>query len=131
MLTLTPQPLTLNLRTTFRIAHGASDQRHNVILHLHDPQSGLTGLGEAAAVVYHGETQAGILDYLAQIPTLDGDPDDLQGQLDALPPGFSHIVSPPGPAQFDGPLPVHHHVPPRNPLLDGAAVPQRPVRSAV
>jgi L-alanine-DL-glutamate epimerase-like enolase superfamily enzyme len=59
---LTIEPTTLNLKTTFRIAHGASDQRHNVIACLQDNE--LVGFGEAAAVVYHGETQAGIIEYL-------------------------------------------------------------------
>lgn len=53
---ITCEPITLDLRTTFRIAHGASDQRHNVLVHLGE------GIGEAAAVAYHGETQAGMAD---------------------------------------------------------------------
>ncbi len=40
----------LRLRHTFRIAHGASDTRRNVLLRLGD------GLGEAAPVAYHGES---------------------------------------------------------------------------
>jgi L-alanine-DL-glutamate epimerase-like enolase superfamily enzyme len=52
------EPVTLNLRTTFRIAHGASDQRHNVIASLDG------GLGEAAAVPYYGDTQASLMEYL-------------------------------------------------------------------
>jgi L-alanine-DL-glutamate epimerase-like enolase superfamily enzyme len=55
------EPLTLELRTTFRIAHGADDRRFNVLARLDD------GLGEAAAVTYHGETQSGIMDYLARV----------------------------------------------------------------
>lgn len=43
-------PITLNLRTTFRIAHGASDTRNNVLLRLGE------GWGEAAPVSYHGES---------------------------------------------------------------------------
>jgi len=43
-------PITLDLKTTFRVAHGASDQRHNVLVFLDD------GVGEAAAVPYYGET---------------------------------------------------------------------------
>ena len=27
------EPITLELRTTFRVAHGASDQRHNVLVY--------------------------------------------------------------------------------------------------
>jgi len=50
------EPITLDLKTTFRVAHGASDQRHNVLVYLND------GVGEAAAVPYYGETQAGIIE---------------------------------------------------------------------
>lgn len=70
---LTWQPITLDLRTTFRIAHGASDQRFNVIASLTDGD--FTGLGEAAAVVYHGETQAGIIAYLAALAGTSADPE--------------------------------------------------------
>lgn len=51
-------PVELRLRNTFRIAHGASNTRHNVLLNLDD------GWGEAAAVVYHGETAAKIQAWL-------------------------------------------------------------------
>jgi len=30
------EPITLDLKTTFRIAHGASDQRFNGLVHLDD-----------------------------------------------------------------------------------------------
>lgn len=66
------RPITLELRTTFRIAHGASDQRFNVIALLEG--SGITGRGEAAAVSYHGETQAGIIAYLASLQGTPADP---------------------------------------------------------
>src|SRR5512137_3212966 len=75
------EPITLNLRTTFRIAHGADDQRHNVIVHLDE------GIGEAPAVTYYHETQQDILDYLAALPALDGDPFDFEAILAQLPPG--------------------------------------------
>ena len=67
---LTWEPLTLELRTTFRIAHGADDRRYNVLVRLDD------GLGEAAAVTYHGETQAGIMDYLSRVADDIGRRDD-------------------------------------------------------
>lgn len=44
------ESIELRLRHTFRIAHGASDTRRNLILRLGD------GLGEAAPVAYHGES---------------------------------------------------------------------------
>ncbi len=48
MITLRHHRLDLRLRHTFRLARGASDERHNVIVELeHD---GLVGLGEAAPI---------------------------------------------------------------------------------
>jgi L-alanine-DL-glutamate epimerase-like enolase superfamily enzyme len=67
---LTWEPLTLELRTTFRIAHGADDRRENVLARLDE------GIGEAAAVKYHGETQAGIVAYLARVADDIGKCDD-------------------------------------------------------
>lgn len=79
---LTPEPITLNLRTTFRIAHGASDQRFNVIAHLDE------GLGEAAVVAYYGDTQQSIADYLTAVAERVGDdPFLLEEILNGLPPG--------------------------------------------
>lgn len=75
------EPITLELKTTFRVAHGASDQRHNILVYLED------GVGEAAAVPYYGETQAGILDYLKSVPDLGDDPLDLDAVLARRPPG--------------------------------------------
>lgn len=82
---LTLQPITLDLRTTFRVAHGASDQRHNVIARIdHD---GLTGFGEAAAVFYYGDTQAALMAYLQSLPSLGRDPFALENLLNNLPEG--------------------------------------------
>lgn len=79
---LQTEPCTLQLRTTFRIAHGASDQRHNVLAHLDE------GVGEAAAVSYHGETQAGILAYLDSLPALPAYEPGLARRIGSLlPPG--------------------------------------------
>jgi L-Ala-D/L-Glu epimerase len=81
-LSLTCESITLELRTTFRIAHGASDRRENVIAHLEE------GLGEGAAVAYHGETQAGIMTAIKQAAGLMGsDPFLIEDILDSLPPG--------------------------------------------
>jgi L-Ala-D/L-Glu epimerase len=85
------QPVTLDLRTTFRIAHGASDQRYNVITQLEDGE--YFGLGEAAAVAYHGESQAGIIAYLASLEGSHADlsrledPFLIEDILQKLPPG--------------------------------------------
>lgn len=87
-LILSCEPVTLDLRTTFRIAHGASDQRFNVIAYLFDPESGLTGVGEGAAVSYHGESQIGIMEYIQGVVGLMGDdPFQIEDILNHLPPG--------------------------------------------
>ena len=75
------EPITLDLKTTFRVAHGAFDQRFNVLVHLDD------GVGEAAAVPYYGETQDGIIDYLKSVPDLGDDPFDMDSVLTKRPPG--------------------------------------------
>ena len=80
------EPVTLNLRTTFRIAHGASDQRHNVIVYLDE------GIGEAAAVPYYGDTQSSLMDYLAGAVdalggTLGDEPFWIDEILERRPPG--------------------------------------------
>ena len=76
---LTWEPITLDLKTTFRIAHGASDQRFNVLVYLDE------GVGEAPAVAYYGETQQVIIDYLKTVPNLDDDPFDIDAVLAKLP----------------------------------------------
>ncbi len=82
---LSYEPITLDLATPFKIAHGTSVARHNVLVRISD---GLhQGLGEAAAVVQHHETQQGVMDYLAALPRLPEDAFYLQDILDALPPG--------------------------------------------
>ena len=75
------EPLSLELKTTFRVAHGASTQRDNVLVYLDD------GVGEAAAVPYYGETQKGIIEYLKSVPDLGNDPFDLDGVLAKRPAG--------------------------------------------
>lgn len=79
------EPVTLNLRTTFRIAHGASDQRHNVIAFLEE------GIGEAAAVPYYGDTQASLMDYLSEaekaLEVMPEEPFWIDEILGRLPPG--------------------------------------------
>jgi L-alanine-DL-glutamate epimerase-like enolase superfamily enzyme len=75
------EPITLELKTTFRVAHGASDQRHNVLVHLDD------GVGEAATVPYYGETREGIIEYFKSVQDLGDDPFDLDEVLSKRPPG--------------------------------------------
>ena len=75
------EPINLELRTTFRVAHGASDVRNNVLVYLDD------GVGEAAAVPYYGETQEGIIAYLKSVPDLGDDPFDMDTVLARRPAG--------------------------------------------
>jgi L-alanine-DL-glutamate epimerase-like enolase superfamily enzyme len=82
---LSYEPITLKLETPFRIAHGTSVARHNVLLRISDGEH--VGLGEAAPVRQHDETQAGVLDYLAALPPLGDDPFQVEEILAALPPG--------------------------------------------
>jgi len=85
MLNLQTEPITLNLETPFKIAHGTSVARHNVLVRIDDGEH--QGLGEAAAVIQHHETQQGVMDYLAALPKLPADAFELHDILDALPPG--------------------------------------------
>jgi len=79
------EPITLNLETPFRIAHGTSVARHNVLVRIGDGEH--EGLGEAAPVRQHHETQAGVLAYLASLPALNENPFHLEELLAALPSG--------------------------------------------
>jgi L-alanine-DL-glutamate epimerase-like enolase superfamily enzyme len=78
---LTCEPITLNLKTTWRIAHGATDQRHNVLVRID------AGVGEGAGVPHHGESQAGILAYLEGVAGRLWDPFQIEDLLNELPPG--------------------------------------------
>ncbi len=82
---LSVQPMTLDLRTTFRVSHGASDQRQNVLVSIE--QDGVCGYGEAAAVFYYGDTQASLTAYLESLSPLGNDPFALEDILQILPPG--------------------------------------------
>ena len=59
------EPITLDLAAPFRIAHGTSFARHNVLVSISDGEH--VGRGEAAPVRQHHETQEGVLDYLAAL----------------------------------------------------------------
>ena len=82
---LTASPLTLNLKTTFRVAHGASDQRFNALATI--THNGFTGYGEAAAVPYYGDTQESLMAYLDAVPPLGENPYALEEVLNSLPEG--------------------------------------------
>ena len=77
---ITAEPLDLHLRTTFTIAHGASDVRHNVLIRIDE------GVGEAPIVPYYHESPQGVMDYVAQVaPLLGDDPFQLEDILTRLP----------------------------------------------
>lgn len=80
-MSLSWEPYTLQLKTTWRIAHGASDVRHNVFVRIHE------GLGEAAAAPHHGESQAGIIAYLKEVVGREWDPFRMEDMLNQLPVG--------------------------------------------
>jgi len=78
------EPITLDLITPFKIAHGVSERRHNVIVHLDE------GIGEGAGVPYLGESQAGIMDYLSSAAErFRDDPIQIDKILESLPLGSS------------------------------------------
>ncbi|MEM1098818.1 MAG: dipeptide epimerase [Planctomycetota bacterium] len=56
MLELKLHPLELPLRHAWTIAHGTRTVQQNLVVELHDPETGLSGYGEAAAIPYFGVT---------------------------------------------------------------------------
>ena len=77
-------PIELQLRNTFRIAHGASDTRQTVLLQIGD------GWGEGAPVSYHGESVDQVLAFIARHrPILEqiDDPAAIRATLAQLHPG--------------------------------------------
>jgi L-alanine-DL-glutamate epimerase-like enolase superfamily enzyme len=81
MMRLSWEPLTLDLKNPFRLSHGTTTQRFNILVHLDE------GLGEAPAVPYYGETAEGISAYLQGLGDLGDDPFLIDDVLDRLPPG--------------------------------------------
>lgn len=78
------EPITLELKTPFRIAHGTSTTRQSVLVHLGE------GVGEGALIPHFGHSQSEMEAYLARLDakTLLGDePLSLEAALDRLPPG--------------------------------------------
>ncbi|MEM8495566.1 MAG: dipeptide epimerase, partial [Planctomycetota bacterium] len=64
MLELKLHPLELPLRHAWTIAHGTRTVQRNLVVELHDPETGLSGYGEAAAIPYfdvHLEQLTGFL----------------------------------------------------------------------
>ncbi len=56
MLNLSLHPVALPLRHAWTIAHGTRTVQHNLIVALHNPDTGHTGYGEAPAIPYMGVT---------------------------------------------------------------------------
>jgi len=78
------EPITLDLITPFKIAHGVSERRHNVLIYLDE------GIGEGAGVPYLGESQKGIIDYLRSASEqVSVDPIQIENILETLPLGSS------------------------------------------
>jgi L-alanine-DL-glutamate epimerase-like enolase superfamily enzyme len=96
---LTVEPITLNLKTPFRIAHGTSTARHSVLVHLGD------GVGEGPLMPYTGYSQAEVVAYLQNLDPdalMGDDPLALEDVLDWLPPG-------PAPARNAIDIALHDH----------------------
>ncbi len=66
MLELKLHPLELPLRHAWTIAHGTRTVQHNLVVELHDPDTGLSGYGEAAAIPYFGVTMEKMLGAFAK-----------------------------------------------------------------
>ena len=82
------QPLTLRLLHPFGLAHGVSETRDNVLVYVGGDDQEAAGVGEAAAVPYHGETPEGIMQYLRGIRLEQlADPLQLEDVITALPSG--------------------------------------------
>jgi L-alanine-DL-glutamate epimerase-like enolase superfamily enzyme len=96
-LTISWQPLTLQLRQPFRIAHGVSEARDNILVRVGN------GVGEAAAVPYLGETPDGIIDYLRGVDLgTVRDPLHLEDLIAHLPPGSAAARAALDIALYDG-----------------------------
>ena len=82
MLTARQRDIVLELRHTFRLSRGASDQRRNVLLELeHD---GRTGLGEAAPIARYGQDTASVRRAMDQMMSRLSDPHWFQSAVDRV-----------------------------------------------
>jgi L-alanine-DL-glutamate epimerase-like enolase superfamily enzyme len=98
MMSLSVEPLLLHLKTPFRIAHGTSTTRQNVLVRLGD------GVGEGALPPYYPYDFADVRAYLEALDadSLLADPFVLEDALDHLPPG-------PAPALAAIDIALHDH----------------------
>lgn len=93
------EPLELRLKSPFRIAHGTSTTRTNVLVRLGD------GVGEGALPPYYPYTFADVKAYLESLDPdalIGDDPLALEDALDQLPPG-------PAPARAAIDIALHDH----------------------
>lgn len=84
------EQLQLRLAAPFKIAHGSSSARYNVLAHVSDGQH--IGVGEAAVVPYYGETAERVSSWLTRPDVQDALGTDallLHDALSALPPSDS------------------------------------------
>ena len=91
------EPITLELATPFRIAHGTSTARHNVLLHIG------SGVGEAAIVPYYPTTVEDVIAYASDFRLADLENDGtlwLEDLLNSLPDG-------PAPARAAADIALH------------------------
>jgi len=94
---LSAEKFTIQLPRPFRIAHGSSDQRDTILVHLHDSETGFTGRGEGALPPYYPSKAKACLAWLADLShpappdaaaaeaALDIARHDLQGQIQGQP----------------------------------------------
>ena len=107
MLHLTLHPVDLPLRHAWTIAHGTRTVQHNLIVALHDTESGHTGYGEAPAIPYMGVTVKAMVDRFQ-------DDDSYSPRNSSLTPAYGWSVPPDwaysgGPASKDWPPPQYHY----------------------
>ena len=88
-MSLSVEPLLLHLKTPFRIAHGTSTTRQNVLVRLGD------GVGEGALPPYYPYDFAEVRAYLEALDAdaLLADPFTLEDALDQLPPGPAPAIA--------------------------------------
>lgn len=93
MLELKLHPVELPLRHAWTIAHGTRTVQKNLVVSLHDTETGQTGYGEAAAIPYFGVTVEGMIqaltgESLLEVVEAEGAPsqvgDLLRGALQRL-----------------------------------------------
>jgi L-Ala-D/L-Glu epimerase len=67
---LEAEKFAIRLRRPFRIAHGSSDIRETILVHLHDDRAGLIAHGEGALPPYYPSTSEACLAWLEEVARL-------------------------------------------------------------